>query len=113
VDILPMARKIRNGEKYVEKGINVNFVTILNQKEIDVRTYERGVEDETYSCGTGVTACAIALSEKSVFADGSHEVEIHTPGGNLKVSFVKTGTSYTDIWLTGPAIEVFSGVKYM
>lgn len=113
VDILPMARQIRNSDVYLKKGINVNFVTILNSNEIDVRTYERGVEDETYSCGTGVTACAIALSEKSGFEDGKHEVDIHTPGGNLKVSFIRKGNSYSDIWLTGPAIEVFSGIKHI
>ena len=67
------------------KGINVNFVEVLDGS-IKVRTYERGVEDETLSCGTGVTACAIATTKA---ASGKFDITIHTPGGELRVTFNK------------------------
>lgn len=105
-DVFTNGRNIRNGESFQPKGINVNFVQILNNS-IKVRTYERGVEDETLSCGTGVTASAIATTKQ---ATGKFDIAIHTPGGELKVAFNKsTADSATDVVLTGPATLVFAG----
>ncbi|RNA62151.1 diaminopimelate epimerase [Chryseobacterium nematophagum] len=97
--------KIRNSEKYREKGINVNFVEKISEDEIFVRTYERGVEDETYSCGTGVTASALTFLQKSNLTS----VKVKTLGGNLKVYAEKNENSFHSIWLEGPAKQVFKG----
>ncbi|MCU7613407.1 diaminopimelate epimerase [Chryseobacterium sp. GMJ5] len=96
---------IRNSETYKENGINVNFVEKLNDDEIFVRTYERGVEEETYSCGTGVTASALTFIQKNHL----NPVKVQTLGGPLKVYAEKTGNSFTQIWLEGPAKQVFKG----
>lgn len=88
-------------------GTNVNFVEVKEDGVLKVRTYERGVEDETLSCGTGVTAVAIAA-----FVTGkapSKKVHLETEGGPLSVSFEKEGERFTNIWLTGPAKQVFKG----
>lgn len=105
-DVFYKGREIRNYPEFQPKGINVNFVQKLD-KGIWVRTYERGVEDETLSCGTGVTAAAIAATHK---ATGSFNTDIQTPGGLLKVSFIKDSDSTAvDVILTGPATFVFEG----
>jgi len=106
IDIINDAHKIRYSETYKNDGINVNFVKRAND-HIQVRTYERGVEDETYSCGTGVVASAIA----SKIGDSNSEssVDIRTLGGHLNVSFEHTKGIYKNIWLTGPAVKVFKG----
>lgn len=98
--------RIRYSDRYKPSGTNVNFVSRISEDEIFVRTYERGVEDETLSCGTGVTACALALGGQS----GKNRVKIHTPGGRLTVSFVANPDgSFHDIILSGPAKLVFKG----
>lgn len=109
LDIVHEARKIRYNEEFKELGINVNFVEIIDSNQIKVRTYERGVENETLSCGTGVTASAIALSEKLDFPEGEYSIKITTPGGKLKVNY-KKGQFIEDVWLCGPATEVYEGV---
>lgn len=106
IDILTEARKIRNNETYKAKGINVNFVE-ENNKNILMRTYERGVEDETLSCGTGTVAVALSVATKQSINNGN--IEILTPGGNLQVAFTKEGTTFTNIWLIGAAKLVFEG----
>lgn len=99
-------KKIRNSERYLPKGTNVNFVSPLGSDEIQVRTYERGVENETLSCGTGVTACALVFG----FQNGLSEVKIKTPGGNLRVRFSENPDgSFQQIQLIGPAEQVFEG----
>lgn len=106
-DVFNTGRSIRNSERYQPKGINVNFVQRLADGGIHVRTYERGVEDETYSCGTGVTAAAIAASGN---ATGHIRTDIKTPGGNLLVSFDKKDASHiVNVILHGPATYVYSG----
>lgn len=106
IDVFREGRRIRNQPEFQPDGINVNFVQ-LHEGEISVRTYERGVEDETMSCGTGVTAAAIAATAKF---EGRFDTAIDTPGGNLKVTFTKnTPTSATDVMLIGPAAFVFKG----
>jgi diaminopimelate epimerase len=98
-------RKIRYSEPYKYKGTNVNFIEII-QDVLHVRTYERGVEDETYSCGTGVTASAIVAS---LFGMKS-PVKVQTKGGTLYVSFSKKEGMYYEVSLIGPALKVFDGV---
>ena len=99
-------KRIRNSPPFVNEGINVNFVQV-HEDALSVRTYERGVEAETLSCGTGVTAAAIAASSANI---GQQEQKILTPGGELKVKFKKiSDSSFENIWLCGPATFVFSG----
>lgn len=105
-DVFTEGRRIRNSTPFRTNGINVNFVQV-HSTHLSVRTYERGVEAETFSCGTGVTAAAIAASDERI---GIQEKKIVTPGGELKVKFKKrSDTSFEDIWLCGPAKFVFSG----
>jgi len=107
MDVYHSGRKIRYSKDFTEKGINVNFI----QQEGDslfVRTYERGVENETYSCGTGVVASAIcaALDDKT----DKTAFRVRTLGGELSVSFRRTGSdTFEDIILEGAATFVFSG----
>ncbi len=107
MDVYFEGRKVRYSEKYREKGINVNFV----KKETDrilIRTYERGVENETFACGTGSVAAAIASVIDG--CDDTGNIRVETKGGILKVTFRKTGiTSFSDIWLTGPVRHIFDG----
>ncbi len=105
IDVVAEGRKIRYGEPYGEKGTNVDFVGVNNGK-LYVRTYERGVEDETLSCGTGVTAAALVYAHKNK-TEGP--VEIRTKGGSLRVTFSRQDNSYTNIMLEGPVTHVFSG----
>lgn len=106
-DVFTEGRTIRNWEDFQPKGINVNFVQVLEDNHLFVRTYERGVEDETLSCGTGVTASAIALTGVNT---GIFLVHIQTPGGQLEVSFTKEAPrTATGVVLTGPATWVFDG----
>jgi len=105
-DVFNEGNKIRWSEDFRPGGTNVNFVEPENNG-IYVRTFERGVEDETLSCGTGVTASAIASVLSGHFV--SSPVNVRTRGGNLKVEFNVTGNHITDIWLTGPATFVFEG----
>jgi diaminopimelate epimerase len=108
IDVLETGRDIRYSKEFEQEGINVNFVETIKEDGIFVRTYERGVEDETLSCGTGVTASALmnAHNEK-----GFNRVEVKTPGGHLSVEFNKIDDEHFDnIWLCGPAEMVFTGV---
>lgn len=109
LDIISAAHAIRYGDKYAASGINVNFIEHLDDV-LHVRTYERGVEDETYSCGTGVTAAAIAHSSGYLTNGKCAEIDIHTKGGRLKVKLTRNNSAYEDIWLIGPAQKVYEGV---
>jgi len=99
--------KIRYSKPYSKEGTNVNFVEKVNDQTFAVRTYERGVEDETLSCGTGVTAVAIAMNY--IGATEKNVVTLNTKGGNLKVAFEKKDDNYIDVWLIGPATQVYKG----
>jgi diaminopimelate epimerase len=106
-DVYKKGRDIRYSKDFEEEGINVNFVEQAGDDEIIVRTYERGVEDETYSCGTGVTAAALVCYHNE---NGFNEVEVKTLGGTLSVEFDRQDDdNYTNIWLSGPAEKVFEG----
>ena len=98
---------LRNGI-YGKEGSNINFVEPISENKFAVRTYERGVEAETLSCGTGVTAVAIALFETN--KTSLNKVTLRTQGGDLKVSFNKTEKGYENVYLIGPATQVFKGV---
>nr|WP_321236623.1 diaminopimelate epimerase [uncultured Psychroserpens sp.] len=107
LDVKKNGRKIRSGSPYNEAGSNVNFVYKNTNDNFSVRTYERGVEDETYSCGTGVTAVALAMHY--IGETKKNLITLQTEGGELKVSFERYAEGYTNIWLIGPATQVFKG----
>ena len=107
LDVYHKGMDIRYSTEYAKEGINVNFVEQKRPDEIIVRTYERGVEDETLSCGTGVTASALACYHNEV---GYNYVKVNTRGGKLTVRFDRNDDgSYENIWLCGPALKVFEG----
>lgn len=104
-DVFEEGKRIRNSKKFKQEGINVNFVEV-ERGQIYVRTYERGVENETYSCGTGVTASALACAHNT----GFNHVAVQTLGGQLAVEFKKDEEDhFSNIWLLGPATFVFKG----
>lgn len=105
-DIVEFGKQIRYSDRFKEEGINVNTVVELGPNTIHVATYERGVEDETLSCGTGVTACALAYMMKN---NVEGEVSVSTKGGKLSVKATKSGVGFDNIWLIGPAKKVFDG----
>lgn len=105
-DVKQKGAAIRNNI-YGKEGANVNFVEAIDNDIFSVRTYERGVEAETLSCGTGVTAVALALFETGKTAN--NKVNLKTPGGNLTVRFTKTEKGYQDVFLEGPVALVFKG----
>ncbi|CAN5299356.1 diaminopimelate epimerase [soil metagenome] len=108
VDVFEKGKAVRYNPTYKAEGINVNFLQIADGK-LKARTYERGVEDETYACGTGVTASAIVASlilENSV---GNYAYSVETLGGRLEVSYHWNGKGANNVWLTGEAKLVFEG----
>lgn len=105
IDVVERGRAIRYQEKYEPHGTNVNFVT-RDGDHLSVRTYEKGVEGETLSCGTGVTASAVAAS----LMFGGNHFRVSTPGGQLKVEFNKIQDQFKEIRLIGPAVKVFEGI---
>jgi diaminopimelate epimerase len=106
VNVFDQGRRIRNQDEFQPKGINVNFAQLKDDKII-VRTYERGVEDETFSCGTGVTAVAIASTKDKT---GQFDITLETPGGKLSVSFEKnTPHTAINVILSGAVSYVFEG----
>ena len=107
-DIKQNGAEIRYSTLYEKSGSNVNFVEQINENTFAIRTYERGVEDETLSCGTGATAVAIAM--KKIGKTDSNDININVQGGNLSVSFTPMDTIFTNVFLKGPAKFVFEGV---
>lgn len=100
-------KRLRWSPNFAPGGTNVNFVEV-HKDGLYMRTFERGVEEETLACGTGVTASAIASVLKGHFDTGS--VNVRARGGNLKVEFNINDGKVSNIWLTGPATFVFEGV---
>lgn len=107
LDVKSEGAKIRYSDLYGTAGSNVNFVQQLENDIFAVRTYERGVEDETLSCGTGVTAVAIAMYESGNAK--SNQIDLNVEGGKLKVQFQENNGNYTNVFLIGPATFVFEG----
>jgi diaminopimelate epimerase len=101
-------KEIRHSKKYVKAGINVNYIQSINGV-LHVRTYERGVEAETLSCGTGVTAAAIVHVLASELLGESNVVNIETLGGKFQVYFSFNGEFFYDIHLQAPATFVYNG----
>jgi len=107
INVKELGAKIRYGAPYFNEGTNVNFAEKTSDNSFKVRTYERGVEDETLACGTGVTAVAIAAHNTNKTTDNSIKVEVL--GGNLEVSFNEENGTYKNVFLKGPAQFVFEG----
>lgn len=117
LDVVREGKSIRYSDRFKEEGTNVNFVQPKGD-ELIVATYERGVEDETLSCGTGVTAAALADFLRGEEVKGEEvkggvvkgrEIGIRAKGGELKVKFAYNNNTFEDIWLCGPATQVFQG----
>ena len=108
MDVYKKGYEIRHSKQFEDEGINVNFVELSDEPDkIIVRTFERGVEDETYSCGTGVTAAALVCYHNE---NGFNDVEVQTLGGLLSVEFDRVDEDkFENIWLCGPAEKVFEG----
>jgi len=108
MDVFKKGYEIRHSKEFEDEGINVNFVEQTDEPDkIIVRTFERGVEDETLSCGTGATAAALVCYHNE---NGFNEVEVKTSGGNLTVEFDRVDEDrFENIWLCGPAEKIFEG----
>ncbi|MFQ3350940.1 MAG: diaminopimelate epimerase [Candidatus Marivariicella framensis] len=106
IDVKQIGSKIRYSKIYSPNGVNVNFIKKTSSKEFMVRTYERGVEDETLSCGSGAVASAIAMHSKG--RTSQNKIKIKTLGGDLVVSF-KFNKTYSGVTLEGPVKQVFKG----
>ncbi len=107
-DVKTNGAEIRFSDLYGNTGSNVNFVTQLSENHFRLRTYERGVEDETLSCGTGATATAIAMN--ACGKTKATNIALDVEGGTLRVSFHKKGTTYSNVFLEGKAEFVFEGI---
>jgi diaminopimelate epimerase len=108
VNIQKEGSAIRHSDDFLPGGINVNFVEKEDPTHYKIRTYERGVEGETLACGTGTVAAALAMHYKSESANAT-ELHFKALGGDLTVSFEVSNGDYHFIFLTGPAVFVFSG----
>ena len=106
-DVYGNGKRIREGSPYYMTGTNVNFVEQLAKDQFSIRTYERGVEDETLSCGTGATAVALAMYENKKTT--ATKIKINVQGGVLEIQFEVTDKGYSQIFLSGPAEQVYSG----
>ena len=107
ISVTKMGSSIRFSSRYSPNGTNVNFFNKISDKKFEIRTYERGVEDETLSCGTGATAVAIAAHAMGLTTQ--NEIIIRTKGGELFISFEATKVGYKNIYLEGPTNFVFKG----
>ncbi|MBO6515168.1 MAG: diaminopimelate epimerase [Bacteroidia bacterium] len=109
LDLVNRAREIRYNSEFKGEGINVNFIKPTSEI-LEIRTYERGVEDETLSCGTGVTAAVLADFASSGATGSLHKRTVKSQGGTLRVEFKKADNGFNDIYLIGPAKKTFQGV---
>lgn len=102
-------KRIRYHAQFEPGGVNVNFVEENPHGGYAIRTYERGVENETLACGTGATAAAMAMAERQGL-EGEQRIPVKALGGDLVIHFNKNGQRFTDVYLEGPATYVFEGV---
>ena len=110
IDIIPNAKEIRYNERFAKEGINVNFIEQKSDGGIRIRTYERGVEDETLSCGTGVTAAVLGdFLNHGAKASSSTNTIVDSRGGTLSVRFTYSDNHFTNIFLVGPARKTYTG----
>ncbi|MCB0640058.1 MAG: diaminopimelate epimerase [Phaeodactylibacter sp.] len=107
-EVFAEGRRIRWLPDYAPGGTNVNFIEKAEQG-LCIRTFERGVEEETLACGTGITAAALAYSEMQQQGPGTYELPVKALGGQLSVRYTKTIQGFEDIWLCGPTAFVFKG----
>jgi diaminopimelate epimerase len=107
-DVKSEGAAIRYNPMFSQDGINVNFVK-RHDHYIEVATYERGVEDQTYSCGTGVVASAITMGIMDQTAEAARDIRVSTKGGDLRVKYKIIDSNVIDVWLIGPAVHVFDG----
>lgn len=107
INVKEEGAKIRNSAPYFKEGVNVNFTEQCSEDSFKIRTFERGVEDETLACGTGVTAVALAAFETGKTKQKNITIEVL--GGTLEVSFEKENNLYYNVFLKGPATSVFEG----
>ena len=107
INVKDIGNQVRYHKKFFPAGANVDFVEVLSRDSLNIRTYERGVEDETLACGTGSVASALVFALKTGI---SGKVNVHTKGGEiLKVSFKKDNNQFSDIWLEGRVEVVYKG----
>jgi diaminopimelate epimerase len=109
IDVFNIGRNIRFHKKFMPQGTNADFVEIVNNNTIKMRTYERGVEDETLACGTGAVASAIITSYKLLFTSYENRINVHTKGGLLKVYFNHIKNNINDVWLQGVTKIIYKG----
>lgn len=111
INIIEKGRSIRYDERFSHyNGCNVNFVEEISLNNIRIRTYERGVEDETLACGTGICAAALTYSIEKGLKNGKHTINISAKGGDLQVEFEKkSDNSLSEVYLIGTANSVFEG----
>ena len=105
LDVVEAGRAIRYSDTYKNEGINVNFIDRVDDNSAKIRTYERGVENETFSCGTGCTAAALSLALNGA----ESPVSLKAVGGDLQVAFQKNEETFSNVYLIGPAQKVFEG----
>lgn len=109
IDVYNLGKELRNSKKYAPAGTNVNFIAELDNNTLRIRTFERGVEQETLACGTGVTAVAAVHAYRNGLF-GQQNIHVEATGGQLSVTFNQTETGFKDVWLTGPTKFVFKGI---
>lgn len=107
MDVFQKGRAIRYNDEFKKEGTNVNFCEVKSHANLFVRTYERGVEDETLACGTGVTAVALAYALQNNLQE---KIDVKVLGGDLAISYNKTEQGFNNVFLIGPAKFVFKGV---
>lgn len=113
IDVFGLGRKIRYHKKFAPQGTNVDFVEVLSDKSIKLRTYERGVEDETLACGTGIVASALITNYQLPIAN-YQKINVHTRSGEtLNVYFNRIENKFIDVWLEGKARIVCKGEYYV
>ncbi len=106
IDINTIGKEIRNQQRFSPGGVNVNFISI-DKYAINIATFERGVEAETLSCGTGSVAAAVSVAYDK--PNGDYNFNVNAKGGILNVTYNKSESFYSNIWLSGPAVKVFDG----